>query len=422
MTYSIVIIITGDYMSFFDSLILDTILILFPIVCILIIKANYLNVNKVADESLMDIANFTSLFFLIKFCNTENPYMVLLVNMPFILSVLHNRKFASTIMALILILFNICIGTNPIFLIGEYFLYLIIFVFLFTKGVAISTILLTFVSIKGVFLTIYEYYVKGNTEIVTLLEIFICLVLFYLIGILVVNISSLIEKTVTLNQSLKELEKEKNLKNALFKITHEVKNPIAVCKGYLQMMDYTDIKKVKKYNDIILSELNRTLDIMDNFSQYTKIKVNLDIMDLDYLITDTIDSMSSIFRNKNIKVNYEENDEIFIMGDYFRLKQVFINVLKNSAEAMGNGGVIDINLKKLKKYIAISIKDNGCGISEDDLNKISELFYSSKEKGCGLGVNLSKEIINLHKGTIKYNSVLGEFTEVIIKLPYQSLH
>ena len=307
-------------------------------------------------------------------------------------------------------------------MIGEYFLYLIIFVFLFTKGVAISTILLTFVSIKGVFLTIYEYYVKGNNEIVTLLEIFICLVLFYLIGILVVNISSLIEKTVTLNQSLKELEKEKNLKNALFKITHEVKNPIAVCKGYLQMMDYSDIKKVKKYNDIILSELNRTLDIMDNFSQYTKIKVNLDIMDLDYLITDTIDSMSSIFRNKNIKVNYEENDEIFILGDYFRLKQVFINVLKNSAEAVDNGGVIDINLKKLKKYIAISIKDNGCGISEDDLNKISELFYSSKEKGCGLGVNLSKEIISLHKGTIKYNSVLGEFTEVIIKLPYQGLH
>lgn len=410
----------GDFMSFFDSLVLDTILILFPIVCIIIIKANYLNVHKVKNEYLVDVANFISLLFLMKFCDTSNCYMVLLVNMPFIISVLHGRKLASTIIALVLIWFNIGVGTNPIFLVGEYFVYLVIFVVLFKKEVSIGSILLTFVSIKGVFLTIHEYYILNHTGVLTLAEIFLCLVVFYLIGILVVNISDMIEKTVTLNQSLKELEKEKELKNALFKITHEVKNPIAVCKGYFQMMDYSDINKVKRYNEIIFDELNRTLDIMDNFSEYTKIKVDLEIMDLDYLITDTVSSMSSVFKSKDIKVNYEENDETFIKGDYYRLKQVLINFLKNSVEAMDNNGVIDISLKILKKHILIAIKDNGCGMTEDELEKISELFYSSKEKGCGIGVSLSKEIIALHNGSIKYNSVKGNYTEVVIKLPYDS--
>lgn len=410
----------GDLMSFFDSLVLDTILILFPIVCIIIIKANYLNVHRVKNEYLVDIANLSSLLFLMKFCDISNCYMILLVNMPFIISVLHGRKFASTIIALVLIWFNIGVGTNPSFLVGEYFVYLVIFVALFKKGVSISSILLTFVSIKGIFLTIQEYYILNHTGILTLAEIFLCLVIFYLIGILVVNISDMIEKTVTLNQSLKELEKEKELKNALFKITHEVKNPIAVCKGYFQMMDYSDMNKVKRYNEIILNELNRTLDIMDNFSEYTKIKVELDVMDLDYLITDTIDSMSSIFKSKSIKVNYKENDEIFIKGDYFRLKQVLINFLKNSVEAMGNNGTIDISLKVLKKHVLISIKDNGCGMTEDELEKISELFYSSKEKGCGIGVSLSKEIITLHNGSVRYNSVKNKYTEVVIKLPYDS--
>ena len=227
----------------------------------------------------------------------------------------------------------------------------------------------------------------------------------------------MIDKIVTINQTLKELEKEKNLKNSLFKITHEIKNPIAVCKGYLQMMNYDDMQKVQKYNEIIENELNRTLDIMDNFSSYTKIKINMDLMDLDYLITDTISSMSSIFKCKNIEVNYEENDEVLIKGDYDRLKQVLINMLKNSTEAIENNGKIDIKLKKSKKYVTICIKDNGSGMSEEELDKISELFYTSKEKGCGIGVSLSKEIVNLHKGTIKYNSVLGEYTEVLIKLP-----
>lgn len=405
-------------MSFFDILILDTILILFPVICTLIIKAHSLNNGyKIEKGLLIDIANLSSLFFLIKYCDTSNSYMILLANMPFIISVINNRKCTSTIIAIILVLFNVITGTNIIFTVGEYFLYLVVFYFLQNY----KTVLIIFVFIKGIFLTINEYYVLSNNNITTIIEIFLCLTTFYLLGSIVINIIEMIDKIVTINQSLKELEKEKNLKNSLFKITHEIKNPISVCKGYLQMMDYNDMNKVKKYNQIIESELNRTLDIMDNFSEYTKININTDLMDLNCLITETINSMSLLFKSNNIKVNYNESEEMLIEGDYDRLKQVLINILKNSTEAIEKEGIIDINVKPYKKSVVISIKDNGKGISAEELEKISELFYTSKEKGCGIGVSLSKEIISLHKGTLKYDSVLGEYTKAIIKLP-RTLH
>lgn len=269
-------------------------------------------------------------------------------------------------------------------------------------------------------MTIEQYYILENQALTTIIKVAIALIVFYLISNIVINIISKIEETISLNQTLKELEKEKNLKNSLFKITHEVKNPIAVCKGYLSMIDYNNKEKAQKYNEIILSEIDRALDIMDNFSEYTKINIKKDIMDLDSLIIDTINSLNPIFKEKNIKVTYKYDDELYIEGDYKRLKQVLINILKNSTEAIKTNGQITITLKKLKNNINLVIKDNGVGIPKEDLDKIGNLFYTSKEKGCGIGVALSKEIISQHNGTITYTSKLENYTKVTIKLPLEN--
>lgn len=404
-------------MSFFDTIILDVILIIFPVLAVTILKAYYKNIGKLKKDTLIDIASITSLFLLIKYYNKEMPYDVLLVNMPIIISILYNRKHTTIVISLILIIFNCSMGENTIITVLEYLFYILIFVVLTIKIKKQETIILTFTCIKGIVMTIEEYYISNNQNIETIIKIIISLTVFYLIGILVINIISKIEETISLNQTLKELEKEKNLKNSLFKITHEVKNPIAVCKGYLSMIDYDNKEKSQKYNEIILSEIDRALDIMDNFSQYTKISIKKDIMDIDYLINDTIDSLMPIFKTKNIKIEYKSVDEIYINGDYKRLKQVLINILKNSSEAIKTKGLIKISIKQNKKTVTIEIKDNGCGISKENLEKIGDLFYSSKQKGCGIGVALSKEIISQHSGELIYKSEENKYTKVIIKLP-----
>lgn len=409
---------TGDKMSFLDILILDIILMIFPTSAVLLYKAYSKNKGNIPKGYLIDIANFSSLFLLIKYCDFTSSYSLLLVNMPFIMSIVYGRKWQAALMAMILIGFN-CISYHSFYLASlEYFMYIAIFILLIKKRISLKNILLTFVSVKGVFLTIREYYILGNNNLLTIAQILICLIVFYLVLVLVANIINKMEETINLNQTLKQLEKEKSLKNSLFKITHEVKNPIAVCKGYLSMLDYNDIEKSKKYVKIIESEINRALDIMDNFSEYTKIKVNLDIMDIDYLITDTISNLTPLFKTNNIKANYNyDGEEIYINGDYARLEQVLINMFKNSIEAIKEKGKIEVSLKKRKNNVYIHIKDNGVGISKENIKKMEELFYTTKKKGCGIGVALSKEIVNLHGGSLTYKSKENEYTEVIIKIP-----
>ena len=118
-----------------------------------------------------------------------------------------------------------------------------------------------------------------------------------------------------------------------------------------------------------------------------------------------------------LKVNLID-DEVYIKGDYNRLSQVLINIVKNSIEAINKeNGVIKIKNYINKKYIIIVIEDNGYGISKKNLKKIKEPFYTTKNRGTGLGVSLSDEIIKAHGGTLTYVSKENIGTKVIIKLP-----
>ena len=115
------------------------------------------------------------------------------------------------------------------------------------------------------------------------------------------------------------------------------------------------------------------------------------------------------------------DDELFIVADYERLKQVMINILKNSIEAKDDNKImkIQINTKTKENKIIVEIFDNGIGMDEKVLNNCGEMFYSTKKNGTGLGINLSKEIIKLHQGNIKYESMKGSYTKVSIVLPIE---
>ena len=135
----------------------------------------------------------------------------------------------------------------------------------------------------------------------------------------------------------------------------------------------------------------------------------------NYLLEQLVNNLSILFKKKNINISTNIiEDEVFISGDYNRLMQVFINILKNSVEAISKEGKIEINNYIENNNIVILFKDNGEGIK--DIEKIKEPFFTTKENGTGLGVPLSIEIIKKHKGIMDYESSdLG--TTVTIKLP-----
>lgn len=226
---------------------------------------------------------------------------------------------------------------------------------------------------------------------------------------------------MNLNTAIKELEKEKVLRTSLFKLTHEIKNPLAVCKGYLDMLDLNNKDKILKYIPIIKGEIERTLTLMDDYLDYTKVKIQKEEVDIYLLLNDIIESLELFFKENKINLEYlVPDDELYLRVDYNRIKQVIVNILKNATEAR------DINKKELiikirtritKNYFKIIIEDNGIGMDKDVLEQVTDLFFTTKKNGTGLGTSLSKEIVELHGGKIKYLSEVGIGTTVIINLP-----
>ena len=184
-------------------------------------------------------------------------------------------------------------------------------------------------------------------------------------------------------------------------------------------MDINNKNKVKEYIPIIKSEIDRLLNLLQDFLLVNNSSINLDIMDINMLIEDVIKKERSLIENKNIKLKLNLiDDEIYINGDYNRLSQVLINIIKNSIEAIDNdNGIIKIKNIIKNNYINIIIEDNGYGISEKNLKMIKEPFYTTKNRGTGLGVSLSDEIVKAHNGILIYDSKESRGTKVTIKLP-----
>ncbi len=187
------------------------------------------------------------------------------------------------------------------------------------------------------------------------------------------------------------------------KFTHELKNPLTVCNGYLDMIMKCKDEDKDTYIQIVRDEIKRSLNIINNYSNTIR-KEEFNLKDLFLDIKNTL----SIYK-LNIIINCNNN---YILGDYSKLKQVFLNIIKNSYEA--NSSIIVIKVEEYTNY-KISIIDNGIGIK--NINDIYKEYYTTKSTGTGLGIPFIKEIIELHGGIIKYYSKENIGTRVEILLP-----
>lgn len=246
------------------------------------------------------------------------------------------------------------------------------------------------------------------------------IVLSLIINIIMFSLFIKYQRIVDLDDTLEDLEKEKSINESLFHLNHEIKNPLAVVNGYLDMMDRTKIKdKKEKYLEIIKKEVKRSITIINDFSSFGRLKnIDKEPIDLSMIFEDIIYTFKPLVKKSNGIIHYENKDELYIEGDYERLKQAFINIIKNSIESKDKDFlIIDIKVKKLKHSYKITIIDNGKGMSNDVLNRIGEVFYSTKHTGTGIGIAYIKKIIELHKGKINYKSKEKEGTTIVVSLP-----
>ena len=399
----------------FQQILLNIILLVFPLIFNLFYWTYSNNINKEQSKTFLDFALLSSIYLLITFNNLENNLtIVLLFNIPLIFAYIKKRSYIGIIISIILVYIYYGLGMNIFLLIFEYIVYFVIYLLTYKRKESLFLIL--FFVFKSLF-SISTYFIYDEKFYLT--NSLLMLVTFIVITYLIIYMYNKGEDIIKLHMSIKELENDKQIRDSLFKITHEIKNPIAVCKSYLDMFDINNKEHIK-YINILKEENEKILLLLQDFLAMNKIKIQKEILDINMLLEDVVDQLTPLLKGKNIKFDYDiALDEVFIEGDYNRLNQVFINMIKNSVEALDNTKKpkISLNHKIDGNKFIISIEDNGSGINESDMERIKEPFYTTKKNGTGLGVSLSCEIISAHDGTLEYFSKVNEGTKVVITLP-----
>lgn len=203
-------------------------------------------------------------------------------------------------------------------------------------------------------------------------------------------------------------------------IAHEIRNPLTSLRGFVQVFqkeDTTDAKKL--YYDVMLSEIDRINEIVSELlvlGKPSREEFNAEsIADKLNQVVTLIEAEAHLF---NIEIKTEIDPELPLIICNSSINQVFINILKNAIEAMPAGGEIFIQAKRKDDKVCIRFKDQGCGIPQDELSRIGQPFFTTKETGTGLGLMVSQRIIQNHKGTIRIESAQRKGTTVEILLPF----
>jgi len=215
-------------------------------------------------------------------------------------------------------------------------------------------------------------------------------------------------------------------------IAHEVKNPLGGIRGAAQLLSRkVQEKGLTDYTEIIIREVDRLNNILEEvleFANPRKIKplpINIhEVLDTVILLGNGMTQEKSLHIIKVYDPSLPQ-----VLGDKEHLIQVFLNLIKNSIEAVDKNGEIMVNTKMLTdfhlveegykggKMASVEIKDNGCGISKENMEKIFTPFFTTKARGSGLGLALSFRIIKEHGGFFKIDSTTGKGTVVSIFLP-----
>ena len=407
-------------MIIFSTLFSSLVFILCPLLLyILFLTSNYTITTKtkniVFDMVLISIVYVVSIY-------SNNYYPIinfLLLNSLVLIAYLKKRVVIANIISVSIIIFY-CNQFNFIyFMVVPYIILYLINVIKNKYSITDFIFIDLFLIVEYSFLILWILEFNYN---IYLLFGFINTILIVVFNYILIHIIYLLynlgENIIKDNNNYKKIKQDSRVKTSLFKITHEIKNPIAVIKAYLDMLNTKDRKQVEKYIPIIKSEIDRLLNLLQDFLLVNKANITFDLMDINMLIEDIIDRQLPLMESSNIKFKSDlVDDDIYINGDYNRLSQVFINIIKNSIEAIDNKGIITIKDVIKDDKINIIISDNGVGISKKIMNKIKEPFYTTKARGTGLGVSLSDEIIKAHNGELIYESKENIGTKVTIKLP-----
>ena len=225
-----------------------------------------------------------------------------------------------------------------------------------------------------------------------------------------------------MEEQLMRDEKLKALGELAAGMAHEIRNPLASMSGSIQVLEeglHPDDSDNRRLMDIVLRETSRLNDLITDFLVFARpAPGNRAVVDLGDLMSDIL----QVFRNspggQGVEIALDMSEELFVEGDRRQLQQVFWNLFLNGAQSMPGGGKLEITSRRgVDSMAEITVADSGEGVATDDMERLFDPFFSTKESGTGLGLALVHRVIESHGGTIAVHSRRGKGSIFTIRLP-----
>ncbi len=242
----------------------------------------------------------------------------------------------------------------------------------------------------------------------------------------------------TFNDMISRLDQSfRQIKQFTQDASHELKTPLTILKGEVEVTLRKE-RTPHEYQQTLksnLEEINRMSQIVEDLLVLSKadsgeLKIKKELVDLNQIIDEVISHMEVLAYDKGIRIErLNHNEDIQIIGDPLRLRELFLNLISNGIKYTEKGGLIRITIEKNEEnglknpFIKVIVSDTGIGISKEDQIKIFDRFYrvdkarSRDQGGSGLGLSICKWIVESHKGEISVESELGKGSSFIVKLP-----
>jgi len=232
-----------------------------------------------------------------------------------------------------------------------------------------------------------------------------------------------VEREVTREREVLRTEKQASLDELTATFAHEIRNPIAAARSLVQQMgeDPTSAENVE-YAKVALDELARVERSVSHLLKYAKQEdYHFENVNLASVLDGALSQMRSKIEANSVVVSRNYLGGPLVRADADKLQSVFTNIVDNAIDATAGTSSerrIELRIERGREAMAtVKIRDNGCGIAREQLGKIFNPFYTSKERGTGLGLGVARKIVDAHRGTIEVASEPGAGAEFAISIP-----
>jgi two-component system sensor histidine kinase HydH len=207
-------------------------------------------------------------------------------------------------------------------------------------------------------------------------------------------------------------------------VAHEIRNPLGAIRGLVQYFQATwkENADQRVYLDVIVREVDRLNRVVSDLVEFARPREpRREPHDLGEIVRHAVALVQADVRAKGIHLVHELDDALPpLWVDRDLVLQALLNMLLNAVEAMEGGGVLTIRLTDKLEWVELTIQDTGCGIPPEHLGRLFDPFFTTKQRGTGLGLAIAHSVIQAHEGEIVVDSVPGEGTTVLIRLPKPS--